>query len=213
MSKRVQDEGDFTNVEGGRGVPPRNELETSRLAEETGSVAGDHDGDVMDLAVRRKALETYIQTLQEATRDDIELLREDNASLKVEIGLLKLAVASGRAAELRQQAVRDLPSAMPVADGLADFHRSSSQGKNGGKNNGESGNGKSISKDKYMSMETNAVAEVNGSRASTQGVCWTCDGNHFKRICPKKQKLNAVKEDEPKDDGSPIEYCGPLRVV
>nr|GMD82401.1 hypothetical protein Iba_chr13fCG7730 [Ipomoea batatas] len=51
MSKHVQDEDDFTNVEGGRGVPPHNESETSRLAEGIGSVAGDHDGDVMDLAV------------------------------------------------------------------------------------------------------------------------------------------------------------------
>ncbi|XP_031131542.1 uncharacterized protein LOC116032935 [Ipomoea triloba] len=363
MSKRVQDEGDFTNVEGGgRGVPTRDESESSRLAEGTGSVAGDHDGEVRDLAVRLKALETYIQTLQEAARDDIEHLREDNASLKVEIGLMKLAVASGRAvpsgpsagfkvpepkafggarnskelenflwdmeeyfrvagvpdcekvaltsmylsgdaklwwrsrvaddasagrekieswdrlkkelkgqflpgnaswfareslrrlthsgtlrdyvktfsslmldvqnmseddklfnfmsglqpwaqAELRRQAVRDLPTAMAVADGLADYHGPNAQGKNGGKTHGESGNGKSVSKDKYMPMETNAVAEVSESRASTQVVCWTCGGNHFKRNCPKKQKLNAVKEDEPKDDGSPIGYCGPLRMV
>nr|GME16036.1 gag-asp_proteas domain-containing protein [Ipomoea batatas] len=60
---------------GGKGAEHRDEAETSKLFERTGSVTGEVDGDVKDLWARVKELEALVHALQVAARDDIETLR------------------------------------------------------------------------------------------------------------------------------------------
>nr|GLL29997.1 hypothetical protein CDL12_23329 [Ipomoea trifida] len=61
---------------GGKGTENREEAETSKLFEGTGSVTGEIDGDVKDLWARVKELEALVHALQVAARDDIETLRK-----------------------------------------------------------------------------------------------------------------------------------------
>nr|GMD20565.1 hypothetical protein Iba_scaffold41804CG0010 [Ipomoea batatas] len=79
---------------GGKGAENREEAETSKLFEGTGSVTGDVDGDVKDLWARVKELEALVHALQVAARDDIETLREENDALKQDVTLLKKVAAS-----------------------------------------------------------------------------------------------------------------------
>nr|GMD79542.1 Transposon Tf2-12 polyprotein [Ipomoea batatas] len=79
---------------GGKGAENRDEAEISKLFEGTGSVTGDVDVDVKDLWARVKQLEALVHALQEAARDDIETLREENDAFKQDVTLLKKVVAS-----------------------------------------------------------------------------------------------------------------------
>nr|GMD04009.1 Transposon Tf2-2 polyprotein [Ipomoea batatas]GMD16672.1 Transposon Tf2-2 polyprotein [Ipomoea batatas] len=90
---------------GGKGAEHRDEAETSKLFEGTGSVTGEVDGDVKDLWARVKELEALVHALQVAARDDIETLREENDALKQDMTLLKKVAASEHKAVPSRSAV------------------------------------------------------------------------------------------------------------
>lgn len=120
-------------------------------------------------------------------------------------------------AELRRQAVKDLPTAVAAADGLVDYKHVGSEtekGKNGGKNHkDESRNKKNNGK--------NGTGDAKGDKQS-QGVgdkgCFICGGPHFARQCPKKERLNALSVEEEKDGDNEENEIGfaranPMRLV
>nr|GMD79541.1 Transposon Tf2-12 polyprotein [Ipomoea batatas] len=107
--------------------------------------------------------------------------------------------------ELRRQNVKDLSSAIATADDLVDFAGAGSQGKDGNKTKGESGEGKSVSAGKSKRVETMAASTTWESRLETG--CWNCGGDHLRRNCPKKQTVNTLKDVESKDDETAPQIC------
>nr|GMD63383.1 hypothetical protein CDL12_02170 [Ipomoea batatas] len=113
--------------------------------------------------------------------------------------------------ELRRQNLNDLSSAIAAAGGLVDFAGAGSQGKDGNKTKGESGEGKSVSAGKSKRVETMAASTTGESRLKTG--CWNCGGDHLRRNCPKKQTVNTLKDVESKDDETAPQICNLLRLI
>ena len=121
-------------------------------------------------------------------------------------------------AELRRQAVKDLPSAVAAADSLVDYKQAGSgdaeRGKNSGKNHKDEGRFKK--KDKG----NGAGDAKDGKYAPREGDkgCFICDGPHYARNCPRKEKVNAlrVEEQNEENDGEsegPMVRANILRLV
>jgi hypothetical protein len=95
--------------------------------------------------------------------------------------------------------VRDLPSAMAVADGLVDFY----QNKEGGekqkpklKDKGPKKQGNEKLKFKGKADYKGKAKVVDKQPNKTNLGCFICNGPHRARECPKKEKLNALVAEE-----------------
>lgn len=122
-------------------------------------------------------------------------------------------------AELRRQAVKDLPTAIAAADGLIDFKQAGSthvaeKGKNGGKNHKvEDRFKKNDKKNGSGDAKDNRQSQSVGDKG-----CFICGGPHFAKHCPKKERLNALRVDEENEgndegnDGVQVRV-NPMRLV
>lgn len=111
-----------------------------------------------------------------------------------------LGLQPGAQTELREQAVKDLSSAIAAADALVDFKATStpSPSENRQREKGRSNHRKGRTKgevdcsDKEKEKATTPIFRYS---------CFLCKGPHRAAACPRREKLNAMLEDrEAKED-------------
>ena len=121
--------------------------------------------------------------------------------------------------ELRRQKISDLSSAIAAADGLADFRAESSEGAAGvsGVSSRPRDMGEMKRKKRFGGEEPRQAAGVGRSDVKAKGKgtnsnlrCFICEGNHFARECPKREKLNAIVVEDGDEDTT---YANPMRVL
>ncbi|KAL5775969.1 hypothetical protein ACOSP7_013526 [Xanthoceras sorbifolium] len=139
---------------------------------------------------------------------DIQNMSEEDKLFNFMSGLQTWAQA-----ELRRQGVKDIPTAMAAAEGLVDFRISSSTPNVDKKKSVDDKKGKN--KDwkkradgkKKKGNESFMGKDQNQNKSTTQG-CFICNGPHRARDCPKKEKLNALMNQDVGDS----DCAGPSRV-
>ncbi|KAL0358225.1 UNVERIFIED_CONTAM: hypothetical protein Scaly_1508200 [Sesamum calycinum] len=123
--------------------------------------------------------------------------------------------------ELRRQGVKDLPSAIAVADRLVDFRVANSSNlekkkKHYGKENEKSGNGwkdGKFKKKKHQEVTRSGNKETVQPKVDrTKKGCYLCNGDHRMRDCPKQGKLNALVAEADDDEGGSTRV-NPLQLV
>ena len=140
--------------------------------------------------------------------------------------------------ELRRRGVRDLATAMVVAESLMDYLGSKSYDDEGLRISHSSGGGEEVSPEGLEdSCSTNGGEEVprstarygkgkvpytredKGRRKQRKSApklkCFLCDGPHLTRECPKRKALSALIEKSEKtvEDAHPIQMIGALQVM
>ena len=126
-------------------------------------------------------------------------------------------------AELRRQAVEDLPSAIVAAEKLVDYKYAaspSSQGdaskkSNRGKNNGKASSSKGGQRDDGKKKEGTGSSGSSQSSNKRSVGCFACHGPHLMRDCPKmKEKINAMFTQEGQNGGeSETPRMNPLQLL
>ena len=148
---------------------------------------------------------------------DIENMSEEDRLFNFMSGLQTWAQA-----ELRRQNVKDLSSAIAAVDSLVDFKSTIREGytsasfKSMGRNKEErmkkkfgGGAWKATATDKGKSKFTSA----QGKGTKPNFTCFICDGPHFARECPKKEKLNAIQAGDSDEDEGVVTHINPIRVI
>ena len=142
--------------------------------------------------------------------------------------------------ELRRRGVRDLATAMAVAESLMDYKESKSSDDEGSRISHSSGGGEEVSlegsKDSYSTDGGEEVpsstakhgkgkvpytGEDKGRRKQRESVpklkCFLCNGRHLTRECPKRKALNALieKNEKAEEDAilGSIQMIGALQVM
>lgn len=128
---------------------------------------------------------------------DIKNMSDDDKLFNFLAGLKPWAQA-----ELRRQAVKDLPTAVAAADSLVDFKQAGpSNDVDKGKGNGK--NHKVEGRDKKAEKRNGGAGDTNKTGGQTQGSkdfgCFICGGPHMAKFCPRKERLNALLLDEDKE--------------
>ena len=118
-------------------------------------------------------------------------------------------------AELRRQGIKDLPTAMAAADGLVDYRvaGSSSEKKKGNNSKKSKTGGKDGKKFEGQNRKDGAKKGGGDSSNKKNKGCFLCDGPHYARDCPKKEKLGALcAEDEAEPSEAPTRM-NPLQLL
>nr|TKR85092.1 hypothetical protein D5086_0000251200 [Populus alba] len=182
-----------------------------------------------DLSAGRPKIETWERLKKELkeqflpnntswiARDELKRLKQDRL-FNFMSGLQPWAQA-----ELRRQNVKDLSSAIAAVDNLVDYkaptresYKSASfklKGKSKeerpkGKKYG-GGAGKATAAEKGKAKFTHTPG--NGSKPNL--TCFICDGPHFARECPKREKLNAIRAGNSDEEEGMITLVNPMRVL
>ena len=115
-------------------------------------------------------------------------------------------------AELNRHHIKDLPSAVSIAEGLVDYKFSSLVSSSDKRKGTEKKTG--YQKAKSYGQKGEASKQVKGpDRAKKPISCFICDGPHFARDCPRKlTALVATDKDEKKTDQTPSRV-NPLRML
>jgi len=150
---------------------------------------------------------------------DIENMLEEDKLFNFMSGLQPWAQA-----ELRRQNVKDLPSAIAAADSLVDFKTVTQDGsavvpskfktgdkrdeKRKKKNFGGGGYKPGFDKGKGKQAEVQQSRDSNKPNAG----CFICDGPHYARECPKKERLNAILMGDSEQEEA-VTHINPIRVM
>lgn len=118
-------------------------------------------------------------------------------------------------AELRRQAVQNLPAAIAAADRLVDYQVVGAPESSGESQNSEKGKGKDrgklYKKDREQFEPKRGEATSQDPRKKT---CYICEGDHLMRNCPKRKMLNTMRIEEVDDKGEEESiHCSALRLV
>nr|TKS05961.1 hypothetical protein D5086_0000127890 [Populus alba] len=151
---------------------------------------------------------------------DIENMSEEDRLFNFMSGLQPWAQA-----ELRRQNVKDLSSAIAAADNLVDYKAparesyKSASFKSKGKSKEErpkkkfggfgGGAGKATAAEKGKAKYTHTPG--NGTKPNI--TCFICEGPHFARECPKREKLNAIRAGNSDEEEGMITRVNPMRVL
>jgi hypothetical protein len=148
---------------------------------------------------------------------DIENMSEEDRLFNFMSGLQTWAQA-----ELRRQNVKDLSSAIAAADSLVDFKSTTREGYTSASFKSKGRNKEERMKKKFSGGASKAVAADKGKAKfmSAQGkgtkpnfTCFICDGPHFARECPKREKLNAIRAGDSEEDEGVVTHVNPMRVI
>jgi hypothetical protein len=126
-------------------------------------------------------------------------------------------------AELRRQNVKDLSFAIATADNLVDFKSTTREGYTSASFKSKGRNKEERMKKKFGGGASRAVAVDNKGKAkfiSAQGkstkpnfTCFICDGPHFTRECPKREKLNVIRAGDSDEDEGVVTHVNPMHVI
>jgi hypothetical protein len=149
---------------------------------------------------------------------DIENMSEEDRLFNFMSGLQTWAQA-----ELRRQNVKDLSFAIATADNLVDFKSTTREGYTSASFKSKGRNKEERMKKKFSGGASRAVAVDNKGKAkfiSAQGkstkpnfTCFICDGPHFARECPKREKLNAIRAGDSDEDEGVVTHVNPMHVI
>ena len=116
-------------------------------------------------------------------------------------------------AELRRRAVSDIPSALAAAEGLVDFkYVSSSDTEGEGKKGNGAKKGKASTSKDGQSRDGKKKDNGDGKQKGKSTGCYLCNGPHFARDCPKREKLSALIVQSEDDDGEDAAGESPTRM-
>jgi len=144
---------------------------------------------------------------------DIENMSEKDRLFNFMSGLQTWAQA-----ELRRQNIKDLSSAIAVADSLVDFKSTTREGHTLASFKSKGRNKEERMKKKFGGGASKAAAADKGKAKfmSAQGkgtkpnfTCFICDGPHFARECPKREKLNAIRVGDSDEDEGVVTHVNP----
>jgi hypothetical protein len=146
---------------------------------------------------------------------DIENMSEEDRLFNFMSGLQPWAQA-----ELRRQNVKDLSSAIAAADNLVDYKAPTRESYKSASFKGKSkeerpkkkfggGAGKATAAEKGKSKFTSTPG--NGTKPNL--TCFICDGPHFARECPKREKLNAIRAGNSDEEEGVVTRVNPMRVL
>ena len=130
---------------------------------------------------------------------DVKNMSEDDKLFNFFSGLQPWAQA-----ELRRQNVRELPTAIAVADSLVDYKFEPSSGEKK-----KDGDGKKKGKKKNGESSKQGSSDATQSRGSSKLGCFLCDGDHRMRNCPKRNRLNALMTEDVHSGSEDAEECTP----
>jgi len=113
-------------------------------------------------------------------------------------------------AELRQQNVKDMSFTIATADSLIDFKSTTREGYTSASFKSKGRNKEERTRKKFGGGASKAAA-VDKGKAKFMGAqgkgtksnftCFICDGPHFAKECPKREKLNAIWAGYSDEDG------------
>jgi hypothetical protein len=113
-------------------------------------------------------------------------------------------------AELRRQNIKDLSFIIAAANSLVDFKSTTREGytsasfKSEGRNKEERMK-KKFGGDKFMSAQ--------GKGTKPNFTYFICDGPHFARECPKREKLNVIRVGDSDEDEGVVTHVNPMRMI
>lgn len=143
---------------------------------------------------------------------DIRNMFEEDKLFNFMIGLQSWAQM-----ELRRLAVKDLPSAMVAADSLLDFKMSDeTQSEMNVKENGKDKKFRNREEEKAQENEGQHKAkkmrifDKGKSKDFWTSGCFICRGPHLAKVCPKKERLDALIVEE---DAEEAVRVNPLQIV
>jgi hypothetical protein len=148
---------------------------------------------------------------------DIENMSEEDRLFNFMFGLQTWAQA-----ELRRQNVKDLSPAIAAADSLVDFKSTTREGYTSASFKSKGRNKEERMKKKFGGGASKAVAADKGKAKfmSAQGkstkpnfTCFICDGLHFAREFPKREKLNAIRAGDSEEDEGVVTHVNPMCVI
>jgi hypothetical protein len=125
-------------------------------------------------------------------------------------------------AELRRQNVKDLSSAIAAADSLIDFKSTTREGYTSTSFKSKGRNKEERTRKKFGGGASRATAAEKGKAKfmGAQGkstkpnfTCFICDGPHFARECPKREKLNAIRAGDSDEGEGVVTHVNPMRVI
>jgi hypothetical protein len=136
---------------------------------------------------------------------DIENMSEEDRLFNFMSGLQTWAQA-----ELRQQNVKDMSFTIATADSLIDFKSTTREGYTSASFKSKGRNKEERTRKKFGGGASKAAA-VDKGKAKFMGAqgkgtksnftCFICDGPHFAKECPKREKLNAIWAGYSDEDG------------
>jgi hypothetical protein len=147
---------------------------------------------------------------------DIENMSEDNRLFNFISGLQTWAQA-----KLRRQNVKDLSSAI-AADSLVDFKSITREGYTSTSFKSKGRNKEERTEKKFGGGASKAAATDKGKAKfmSAQGkstkpnfTYFICDGPHFVRECPKREKLNAIRAGDSDEEEGVVTHVNLMRVI
>jgi len=148
---------------------------------------------------------------------DIENMSEEDRLFNFMSGLQTWAQA-----ELRQQNVKDLSFTIATADSLIDFKSTTREGYTSASFKSKGRNKEERTRKKFGGGASKAAA-VDKGKAKFMGAqgkgtksnftCFICDGPHFAKECPKREKLNAIWAGYSDEDGGVVTHVNPMRVI
>jgi len=148
---------------------------------------------------------------------DIENMSEEDRLFNFMSGLQTWAQV-----ELRRQNIKDLSSDIAAADSLVDFKSTTREGYTSASFKSKGRNKKERMKKKFGGGASKAAAADKGKAKfmSAQGkgtkpnfTCFICDGPHFARECPKREKLNAIWVGDSDEDEGVVTHVNRMRVI
>ncbi|KAK9151489.1 hypothetical protein Syun_009798 [Stephania yunnanensis] len=109
--------------------------------------------------------------------------------------------------ELRRQGVKDLQSAIAVADSLVDYKTSGTSFEEKEKKYKEKDRTGRSKKEEESSSKDDASAKASKGKRG----CFICDGPHVAKDCPKREKLNAIVVDEQEVRMNPLQLINTVQ--
>jgi len=125
-------------------------------------------------------------------------------------------------AELRRHNVKDLSSVIDVADSLIDFKSTTREGYTSTSFKSKGRNKEERTRKKFGGGASRATAAEKGKAKfmGAQGkgtkpnfTCFICDGPHFARECPKREKLNAIRAGDSDEGEGVVTHVNPMHVI
>ena len=131
---------------------------------------------------------------------DVKNMSEDDKLFNFFSGLQPWAQA-----ELRRQNVKELPTAIAVADSLVDYKIEPSSSKGDKKKEGDGKQGRK----KNGESSKQRGSDVPQGRGNSNSGCFLCNGDHKIRNCPKRNRLTALVTEDVHSGSEDAGECTP----